>query len=107
MNTTNVAIASQPKNPLFDEPNLIQCFSKDVEARGLVGEKQNAVTVLLCAVSALLPRPLNLSVYGESSSGKNHLLGKVADFIPEERKKFTTGMTANALMHAGEYEFQH
>ena len=94
-------------NPLLETNNLIERFLEDVHRRGLVGEQANASTVLLCAVSARLASPLNLTVSGESSSGKNYLLSAVAAFIPEEFKKFTSGLTPKALMHAEEDEFQH
>jgi len=102
-------VASQPSTikPLSAEDNLIVRFLADVEERGLIGEKDNVSTVFLCAVSAQLPRPLNLTVNGESSSGKNFLLSSAAAFIPDEHKKFTSGLTSKALMHAGEDEFQH
>jgi hypothetical protein len=72
-----------------------------------VGEKKNTSVVFLVAISASLAKPLNLSVGGASSAGKNHLTGAVAAFIPEERKKILTGMSAKVLMHAEEDAFQH
>src|SRR5438477_7015109 len=89
-------------NPLYANEDLIERFLQDVEEQGLVGERHNATTVLLCAVSARLSKPLNLTVNGESSAGKNFLLSSVAEFIPDEFKKFTSGFTPKALMHAKE-----
>jgi DNA primase len=105
----NALEGDQPSTlePLTTEDNLIARFLTDAEERGLVGEKENAATALLCAVSARLPRPLNLTVNGESSSGKNFLLSSATAFIPDEHKKSTSGLTAKALMHAREDEFQH
>lgn len=93
--------------PLNKETDLIRRFLQDIEQAGLVGEQDNAVLVLLCAVSARLSRPLNLTVQGPSSGGKNHLLGTVASFIPENCKKFISGMTPKALMHCAEDEYEH
>jgi hypothetical protein len=107
---SNAVLIDEPRtttNSLVDEDDLIQRFLKDVGARGLVGEEDNAATAFLCATSARLQNPLNLTVSGESSAGKNFLLSKVADFIPAEHKRFITGMTPKALMHASENEFQH
>jgi hypothetical protein len=105
----NAVIIPDPSttNPLRETENLIERFLEDVEECGLVGEQANASTVLLCAVSARLSSPLNLTVSGESSAGKNYLLSAVAAFIPGEFKKFTSGLTPKALMHAAEGEFQH
>jgi hypothetical protein len=99
--------ATLTSNPLFDETNLIVRFLADVEVRGLVGEKSNATTAFLCAVSARLNRPLNLTVCGESSTGKNYLLDSVASLIPDEQKKIISGMSPKVLMHAAEDEFQN
>jgi hypothetical protein len=107
MENSAIIPSSSTTNPLLETKNLIQRFLEDVEKRGLVGEQANASTVLLSAVSALLSNPLNLTVSGESSAGKNYLLSAVAAFIPEEFKKFTSGLTPKALMHAAEDEFQH
>jgi len=89
------------------ESELLRRFERDVELAGLIGEKRNAKVILLAAVSARLQKPLNVSVGGASSAGKNHLTGTVARFIPDEHKKILTGMSPKALMHSGENEFQH
>ena len=95
------------ENTLQSEMNLLGRYERDVELAGLVGEKKNAKVILVVAASAKLPRPLNVSVGAASSAGKNHLLGTVARFIPDEDKIFLTGMSPKALMHSGEDEFQH
>ena len=95
------------ENTLQPEMKLLGRYERDVELAGLVGEKKNAKVILLAAVSAKLPRPLNVSVGAASSAGKNHLLGTVARFISDEDKIFLTGMSPKALMHSGEDEFQH
>lgn len=92
---------------LEDEPNLFVRFQRDVEAAGLVGERENALVVLLSAVSARGQAPINTTVGGQSSSGKNHLMGRVASFIPDEHKKFLTGMSPKALMHETEDAYEH
>lgn len=98
---------SKPLPALAGNIDLVSRFQQDVEESGLVGEKKNAVTVFLCAVSAKLDKPLSLTIQGSSSAGKNHLINSVAAFLPESMKKIISGMTPKALMHAGEHEFQH
>lgn len=102
-----VVTAETTSKPLAEEDDLIQRFLGDVKERGLVGEEDNAATVFLCALSARLSRPLNLTVNGDSSSGKNYLLSSAMAFIPDEFKKEITGLSPKALMHAKEDEFQH
>jgi hypothetical protein len=82
-------------------------FEHDVQAAGLIGEGQNAKIILLAAISARLGKPLNVSVHGTSSAGKNHLTGTVAKFIPAEMKKMLTGMSPKTLMHSAADEFKH
>jgi len=94
-------------SPLEAETSLIERFQHDVELAGLVGEKKNAAIVFLCSISAKLSRPLNLTVQGSSSAGKNHLIGTVARFIPDGMQKNLTGMTPKVLMHSAEDEFLH
>jgi hypothetical protein len=109
MNTDhrNSAAAPQLDLSLQLEPNLLARFERDVASAGLVGESKNAKVILLAAASAKLQRPLNVSVGGSSAAGKNHLIGTVARFIPDEDKKFLTGMSPKVLMYSDEYEFQH
>jgi hypothetical protein len=92
---------------LQTERHLLDRFSVDIEASGLVGETKNAQVILLAAVSAKLHKPLNVNAGGASAAGKNHLLGAVARFIPDADKKFLTGMSPKVLMHSGEDEYQH
>ncbi len=91
----------------MDETRLLRQFEQDIALAGLVGEEENAKVVFLSAVSAKLQKPLNVSVSGESSAGKNHLTGCVAKFIPDEDKKILTGMSAKVLTHSDEHEYEH
>ena len=105
---TNKAVVSMPTaTDLRSEPDLLRQFEHDVKLAGLVGEDRNAQIILLAAASAKLDKPLNVSVGGSSSAGKNHLTGTVARFVPEEDKKILTGMSPKVLMHSAEDEFQH
>jgi hypothetical protein len=99
--------APTSERELCKETDLLARFARDVERAGLVGESRNAEIILVAAVSARLSRPLNVSVHGVSAAGKNHLIGSVAGFIPDEMKKFLSGMSPKNLMHSGENEYQH
>jgi hypothetical protein len=94
-------------SPLQDEENLILRFQDDIASRGLVGECENAAIVLVVAVSAKLDNPLSLTVFGESSAGKNNLLDAVAAFLPEEMTKRLSGLTPKALCHMKEDAVEH
>ena len=92
---------------LSAETDLLAKFARDVELAGLVGEQENAKIVLLAAASAWLQKPINVTLQGASSAGKNHLMACVAGFIPDDHKKFLSGMSPKALMHSDATEFQH
>lgn len=92
---------------ISDDNDLVSRFLDDIEEAGLVGEQENALTIFLAGISAALPSPLHVTVQGSSAAGKNYLMARVADFLPEERKKFMSGMTPKVLMHAEEKEYQH
>jgi len=87
--------------------DLLHRFERDAEMSGLIGEKNNAKVILIVAASAKLEKPLNVNVAGSSSAGKNHLINCVARFIPDEDKKYLTGMSPKVLMHSEENEFRH
>jgi energy-coupling factor transporter ATP-binding protein EcfA2 len=102
-----IEISTEPKSPFASDDNLLECFGRDVAEAGLVGETLKAQLVFLVASSARLAEPLHVTITGSSSAGKSHLMNTVARFIPDEHKKILTGMSAKALLHAGEFEFKH
>jgi len=91
MTHTNLEQPSTTHNSLNDEVDLILRFQSDIANQGLVGESRNAAIVLLVSVSALLENPMHLTVFGESSAGKNNLLDRVAAFLPPEMKSLSVG----------------
>ncbi|HEX3153098.1 MAG TPA: hypothetical protein VHV32_00665 [Candidatus Angelobacter sp.] len=82
-------------------------FSKDIEQAGLVGENLNAQVIFLAMVSARTLQPLNVTVQGASSGGKNYLIEMVRRFMPPEMIKNLTGMTPKVLMHSRPDEYKH
>ena len=67
-NTMELPLLPAPSRPVK------RSFAEDVEAMGLVGERQNAEIIFLALVSRLLERPVSISVKGASSSGKSVLV---------------------------------
>jgi len=92
---------------LSSESDLMVRFRDDVGRAGLVGEKRNAVLVLLSAVSAKLAKPLHVTLQGTSAAGKNYLMARVGSFLPVDWARSLTGMSPKALMHSGEEEYRH
>jgi hypothetical protein len=108
MSTTSQELTPNSSLPnLTQQLDLIQLFQSHVEQLGLVGESANAAVTFCVAVSAALDNPLHLTVCGASSAGKNYLLAAVAALIPDERKKFLSGMTKQSMMYSKKDEFKH
>lgn len=102
-----VTATFEVETDLAKEFDLLSRFEKDAQAAGLIGEQTNAKVVLLAAASAGLETPLNVTVAGSSSAGKNQLIGTVALFLPDSRKKFLTGMSPKVMMYSAEDEYEH
>jgi hypothetical protein len=54
-----------------------------------------------------MPDTLHALIQGSSGSGKTHLLGKVADLMPQERVERFTRITDNSLYNYGEFELMY
>ena len=53
----------------------------------------------MSGTSRLLPRPLSVLVQGDSSTGKSHLIARIAELFPPEQVLRATRMTPQALYH--------
>ncbi len=89
------------------EGDLLSVFARDIGNCGLVGEGQNAQKLLLAMVSAKMLHPLNVTVQGASSAGKNYVIDATKKFMPTEMVKSLSGMTPKVLMHAAKDEYKH
>lgn len=99
------ALASMPEDvraeaaALLDDPRLIERIVADVQKRGVVGERRNALTIYLAGVSAQLPKPLSLIMRGVTASGKSFIVNCVAELFPPEVVLLATSLTTNALYY--------
>ena len=88
---------------LLGSPNILEKMVRAVTAIGQVGEFENQQLVFLAAVAGHTARThedsIHLVVKGESSSGKNALLRNVLKLLPEDRVKFLTGVSQQALVY--------
>jgi len=82
---------------LLDDHDLVQRFLEDTTTLGVVGEDENKVMLLLVMSSRRGDHPLNAVVKGESSGGKNHLVGAVARCFPPAEVVFTTSLSPQSL----------
>lgn len=91
---------------LLASPRFFNEFLKAVERTGLIGERNNALVVLIVAVSRLFQRPLNLIVKGQSSTGKNWLVTRVLHLMPRDAVREISSTTMRAWNYAKDY-FRH
>src|SRR5262249_16311680 len=84
---------------LVRDEELLPRFLDDIESMGCVGEETNKHTLLLACISRLLPQPINVTVKGESSAGKNYQVDWVTQFLPPEKLHPITSASAKSLFY--------
>ncbi len=84
---------------LLKSPDLIDRFVQDSESLGCVGERENKIVLKLAMTSRQLKNPINVTVKGESSSGKNFLAVNVGRFFPPESMISISTATPKALYY--------
>lgn len=78
-----------------------------IDASGFIGEETNRLLAYLIFTSRKMDNPLHCIIHGSSGSGKTHMLGKVAEFIPNEDKIEFTQLSANAFYYFKQYKLKH
>jgi len=73
----------------------------------VVGERDNALTGYLAAVSRKLERPLAIIVQSTSAAGKSSLMEAILAFMPEEERIKYSAMTGQSLYYLGEKDLRH
>jgi len=91
----------------LSKPNLINRINEHIGKSGITGEFNNRIFLFIIASSYKMPDTLHALIQGSSGSGKTHLLGKVADLMPQERVERFTRITDNSLYNYGEFELMH
>lgn len=80
-------------NVFFDK------YLQDLDKLGFAGEIDNKLYLYLAFTSRLLDNPINTTVKGESSSGKNFGVQSVLDFFPPEGIINISGATTKAFFY--------
>jgi hypothetical protein len=81
---------------LLASPLFFNEFLLAEEKAGLVGEKKNALVLLIVVVSRLLRRPLNALVKGSSAAGKNWLVSRIFLLMPLGRVRELSSLSERA-----------
>ena len=87
---------------LASEAHILDCFSREVERVGLVGEGRAAKLLYLVLTSRLLKQPISAVVKAPSAAGKSYLVDTVLRFFPESAFHTVSGMSERALVYSEE-----
>jgi len=99
--------AKRAAEELLKNNNLLATVVDTVNELGVVNERPIVCLAYLVATSRLLPKPLCLSVRGDPSSGKSHVIRTLLDILPPDSFVDVTDMTGNALYYLGEIDVRH
>jgi len=87
---------------LATSDDILGSFQRTLRQLGVAGERRTASIVYLAVTSRLLPRPVSLSLAGQSSAGKSFLVEKVLAFFPQDAFYAVTAMSERALAYWNE-----
>jgi hypothetical protein len=87
---------------LAESPDILEAFSRDLEACRVVGERINGAILFLALVSRLLDKIVSVAVKGPSSGGKSYLVKLVMSFFPASAFCRFTAMSEKTLLYTDE-----
>jgi len=93
------AIVREQARLMLESPDLVKQIRIDIEAMGVAGERELAMTVYMVGMSRLLSKPLSAISQGPTSTGKSYVIDRVAELMPPEGKIIATQMTPQALFY--------
>lgn len=91
---------------LLESPQFFNEFLEVMKRAGLVGERGNALVLLIVAVSRLLLRPLSAFVKGRSAAGKNWLARLVLGLMPVDQVRELSSASKRAWNYLND-DFRH
>lgn len=87
---------------LAEQPRILDEFARDIERRGVVGEKRATKLLYLVVTSRFRRRPASSKVSGTSSVGKNWIVENTLEFFPGNAYYALTAMSEHALAYGNE-----
>lgn len=85
-------------------PNLMQRTGDDLQATGIIGEWENALTLCMVMTSRKCSETLSAITLAKSGMGKSYLQEKVAAIMPQEDIIENTMITENSFYRFGRHE---
>jgi hypothetical protein len=89
----------QEAEAILQHPRLVDLIRQDIEALGVAGEYDLALTIYLTGLSRQLDKPLAVRVHGPTASGKSYLISAVTGLFPPETVLQVTQITPQALYY--------
>ena len=86
-------------NDLAQAPDLVDRVVQQVQAMGVVNERELIVLTYIAATSRVLEHPVNLLARGASSSGKSITTTRTLELIGPDCVKFLTSSSALSLVY--------
>lgn len=87
--------------------DLMDNIIKDIEAVGVVGERNNILLSYLAATSRKLTHPLAVVIQSASSAGKSVLMNGVLSLMPPEECMSFSAMTGQSLFYINKQGLKH
>jgi DNA primase len=103
--TKNLKLNTQNSTTDFlKQKDLLKNLNELIGKAGIVGEENSRLLLFLILISYLNKNPIHGIVQGSSGSGKTHMIGSIADLMPQEDVFRFTRITESSLYNWGEYD---
>jgi DNA primase catalytic core len=89
------------------DPGLMGNLAKDIRTIGVVGEDINAMALYLFSLTRKTEKPISAVVFGDSSSGKSHLVNSICSLLPEEDQMVLSSASAKSFEYGSEKQLKH
>ncbi len=84
--------------------DLLKRLNELIGKSGIVGEENSRLLLFLIIISYMNKSPIHGIVQGSSGSGKTHIIGSIADLMPQEDVLRFTRITESSLYNWGEFD---
>ncbi len=83
---------------------LLKRLNEQIGKSGIVGEENARLLLFLIIISYMNKSPIHGIIQGSSGSGKTHIIGSLADLMPQEDVLRFTRITESSLYNWGEFD---
>jgi len=101
-----IRVAKTKARKLLESPRFFNEFLAVMKRAGLVGERRNALVLLVVVISRLLLRPICAFVKAVSAAGKNWLVRLVLGLMPLDQVREISSASKRAWNYAND-DFRH